>query len=129
MIINNFEFKNNSRTSLEKWIFSSTFPVPKKKKKIRKIQGIPESLGTLKLHVYVWNYTHPPVILHFPTPPNKAKFEIFQHHQFLVSIWGGEGGGGVTLSQWTTLKIQSSNKIVFLPTIKTLSSKCKPRHK
>ena len=26
----NSEFENNSRTSLKKWVFSSTFPVPKK---------------------------------------------------------------------------------------------------
>ena len=40
------------------------------KKKIRTIQGIPESLGTLELSV--WNYMHP------PPPANKSKFEIFQ---------------------------------------------------
>ena len=63
-----------------------------KKKKVRDIQGIPESLGTLKLRVYVWNYMHPQlfyisppkgsprIILEIPPPLNKAKSEIFQHH-------------------------------------------------
>ena len=61
------------------------------KKKIRTIQGIPESLDTLELSV--WNYMHPPPppVICFassylrnstpsllPPPANKCKFEIFQ---------------------------------------------------
>ena len=47
------------------------------KKKIRTIQGIPESLGTLELSV--WNYMHPPLpqlyVLH---PPTKGSLQLFK---------------------------------------------------
>ena len=62
------------------------------KKKYRTIQGVQEILEQLEdtLKLYVWNYMHrAPPIFHsptkgspsfgsFPTPSNKAKFEIFQ---------------------------------------------------
>ena len=52
LIVKNSEFKNNSRTSLKKWVIKSTFPVPKKTQNNSRNQGIPDQLGTLKL--YEW---------------------------------------------------------------------------
>ena len=52
LIVKNSEFRNNTRTSLKKWIFSSTFPVPKKTpeqfKKFKEFQN----------HWAPWNYMY-----------------------------------------------------------------------
>ena len=95
MIVKKSQFKNNSRTSLKKWIFSITFPVPKKKS---------EQFKEFQNHWTPWNSlygitcTLPPPSYMFcipqlrvlssylrnstpsllPPPANKCKFEIFQ---------------------------------------------------
>ena len=87
LIVKNSEFKNNPRKSLKKWIFSSTFPVQKKKKKkyrtIHRIQRILEPLCTLNL----------------PLP-----FTINPNLKFLNPLFGLEvGGGGVIASDGTSI--------------------------
>ena len=95
MIVKKSQFKNNSRTSLKKWIFSITFPVPKKKS---------EQFKEFQNHWTPWKSlfgitcTPPPPSYMFcipqlrvlssylrnstpslpPPPANKSKFEIFQ---------------------------------------------------
>ena len=96
MIVKKSQFKNNSRTSLKKWIFSITFPVPKKKS---------EQFKEFQNHWTPWNSLYgitctplPPPSYMFcipqlrvlssylrnstpsllPPPANKCKFEIFQ---------------------------------------------------
>ena len=98
LIVKNSEFKNNPRKSLKKWIFSSTFPVQKKKKyrTIHRIQRILEPLGTLKLYGITCIprlFWKPPAPLH-----NKSKFEIFQ-----PSFWYWGRGRGVIASDGASI--------------------------
>ena len=77
MIVKKSQFKNNSRTSLKKWIFSITFPVPKKKS---------EQFKEFQNHWTPWNSLYgitctplpPPPQLYVLHPPTKGSLQLFK---------------------------------------------------
>ena len=72
MIIKNSEFKNNSRTSLKKGIFSSSFPVPKK------IQNNLRNSSIGNLETLGVNLMHPPSYFS-PNPQLRVPSSYFEN--------------------------------------------------
>ena len=93
LIVKNSEFKNNPRKSLKKWIFSSTFPVQKKKKiqnnsqnsKNSRTTGHPETL-CMELHASLGYFGNLPLLV--TINPNLKFF-----NPLFGIVVGGRGAG------------------------------------